>query len=388
MGYTDNQTQKNILINIILGFVFFTTIALIIWVSLLQNSLSKDNLTIKQQSMIVEESGIPMPSSITPYNSEESKLMYKIVFESNKETNLVSVLTNYLNRKLDIISITGTPIIDIYRNDLNRASLKSFSNYDNISDYGKDVEEYIMPGFIELKHKDKYIALSLKKFIPLSSMVYYNKDNIDCYVKKYSLIDNDSKIFYFIQIDIPKNKQNNTDSINYAALSSLLKLITSTYPGEYIFTGNYGNTGYTDVFQRYLNLVNYHVCPNIDVLPDKKIITSTSGLVISKNIFNKVNYGLEFKYNNEFKISAVMFNSLIGGLNDMTSAGVNYYIEVLKTKNNYQVVKTGNYINDSLDNMNFTKTVDLSVLNDDDKNFKIQAMKTMFSKIDTLQIVS
>lgn len=147
----------------------------------------------------------------------------------------------------------------------------------------------------------------------------------------------DNKKFYFIQMTqtfggYVRNKN------SYKAISELLQYIIAKFPGLYIIVGDFNVQGHEKIFEKYLGNDAYHIAPfwKIATCNDNEGIASPDGLVVSKELYPRVEYSVDpypgYSYQH-FIVSAKLFQT--------PTCPVGMYSKLSPTYNSYlqQIIK-------------------------------------------------
>lgn len=178
----------------------------------------------------------------------------------------------------------------------NISDLISFA--DNKYDLTNSMQQFAQ-GYAELKTKDSYLAVSLATAIPDGSptLLQVKENGGQAIVRPYVRLS-DKKPFYYIQItqDYPENAAAYKAAIAYTTLASLVAYISNKFKGNYIIVGNFNVQGHEKVFDYLLGSVNHHIVPfyKLATCNNDKALSSPDGLVVSKSLFNRLEYFVDF----------------------------------------------------------------------------------------------
>lgn len=283
----------------------------------------------------------------TTYFSEIKKDKDLLIHCSSKNQNLITMLDNLTSiyGHIDFLSLNNVSS-EILTN-LFTTNNKEF----NYVSYNKDKNDYIltstnqlMQGFIETRHLNNFNAVSLKIGYPLSVLDIIQYNTSYAYIRKYKRYV-DKKDFYYIQINI--DGKITTDSGKYTALATMLSYIIKTYNGDYMFVGNFSVQGHEFVFSNYFKEKDYLVCPFYQTLTgnNENGLTAHDGLVVSRNLYNAINYKVEFCPSDNidsYMIVAELIYSGFGTTKNSSSVLFKKYIDNVIAN----IQNRKNYIND------------------------------------------
>lgn len=281
------------------------------------------------------------------YFTEIKKERDVLIHCSSNNQDLLKMIDNLTNiyNHIDFLSLTNVSkeiLYNLLTTSNKEINYVSFNNDKN--DYTITSTNQIMQGFIETRHMTNFNAISLKIGYPLSILDIISNDTSMAYIRKYVRYT-DRKQFYFVQIIITDTLK--TDTEYYQDLSNLLSYITKNYSGDFMFIGNFNVQGHEFVFSNFFSDKNYLICPFYKTLTGNTTngLTAHDGLVVSKNLYNSINYKIEFCPGdnvNKYMVVVELLYSGFGTIKDSTSVLFKKYLEtVIKNLNNRK-----NYIGD------------------------------------------
>lgn len=282
------------------------------------------------------------------YFSEIKKDKDVLIHCSSTNQNILTMSNNLTNiyNHIDFISLTDIskePLYELLTNSNKSINYASYNNTKN--DYIINSNSQIMQGFIETRHLTNYHGVSLKIGYPTSTLEILKNDESYSYIRQYTRYI-DKKSFYFVQIKINKNLNNDNDK--YKSLSNMLSYIKKNYSGDFMFVGNFNVQGHEFVFENYFSDKKYLICPFYQTLTgnDSIGLTAYDGIVVSKNLYNSINYKIEFCPGDNidrYMIIVELIYSGFGTIKNNTSILFKKYIEtIIKNLGNNRK----NYIND------------------------------------------
>lgn len=167
------------------------------------------------------------------------------------------------------------------------SGLSTTSNVPNLSNYRSQYQQM----FYEISSGEDYIAVNkqLGRRIGRDIKIVGPNGNWG-YIAKYRRY-NDNLEFYMIQLTqtwsgYTSNKR------SYKAISEMLMFIKLYYPGEYIITGDFNVQGHEAIFEYHLGSENYHIPKFYEIATcnDNEGLASPDGIVVSKRLYNRVEY--------------------------------------------------------------------------------------------------
>jgi len=389
MDHESNWQKPSLLNIIIVSLSVFFIVVIIIMISILfSNPSCPNDVTVEVE---------------TDLEDLEEREGATLVHISSKDESLLKVLNNF--NMNEIISVTNLSISEIYNMYSYNPLPSTYWNNKNPNSLMFD-QTSLLQGYSELKHKGNYNGVSLMNSIPISDLKYIydatNDSKVDCYLRKYKR-NIDHIEYYFAQINIKKSNSLN-DITAASSFYSILTYLNDNYPGEYIFTGNFGVHGFKNIFSSHFDFENnYHVLPSLPTSNDAIGIYNTNGIMISKSLYKQVFYKVKLypgHNNDSFHTEVKMFNmrDQLPGTFNITSPKIFTFIHM--NKNNILLGKeTGRrlfeeplYDNGDLIQLSLSETSDIQNIeiftNLEHENYKIVGLDSIATKLDSLHIIN
>lgn len=280
----------------------------------------------------------------TTYFSEIKKDKDFLIHCSSKNQNLVKMLDNLTSIYghidfLSLVNISNEILVNLFTTNNKEINYVSYNKENN--DYILNSTNQLMQGFIETRHLNNFNAVSLKIGYPLSVLDIIKNGNSYAYIRKYKRYV-DKKDFYYIQINIDSKLTTDTDK--YTNLASILAYIKKTYTGDFMFVGNFSVQGHEFVFSNYFKEKDYLICSFYQTLTanDENGLTAYDGLVVSRNLYNAINYKIEFcpsdnidNYMIVVELSYAGFGTIKNSSSVLFKKYIDNVIENIKNRKNY-----------------------------------------------------
>lgn len=244
---------------------------------------------------------------------------------------------NYYNP--DIIYISNINLSD------QIVSFESKSNYDTnvpIKETWTNNKITINNSMIEFFTNNDYIGLNRKKYTLVGEIIqYYGEVHNWMFVLPIMrYIDNK----YFFLVTISQSLTSYTDANSYVGLIELILALQKNYANkEFIILGSFNVHGYEDVFNDMFtkNTINILKCKY--TTNDENGLASTSGIVISNNLYKGMEYAVDF-FNGftikDFVIKAKLYINKNIGIIDKTSDNFLKYIDNVIANGNPKIIKS------------------------------------------------
>lgn len=224
-------------------------------------------------------------------------------------------------------------------------SFESNSNYDTtvpIKETWTNNKITINNSMIEFFTNNDYIGLNRKKYTLVGEIIhYYGKFHNWMYILPIMrYIDNK----YFFLIAISQSFTYYTDPNSYAGIIELLLALKNNYANkEFIIIGSFNVQGYEDIFVDLFSKDTFNILKCKYTTNDDNGLASTSGIVISNNLYKGMEYAVDF-FNgftlNDYVIKGKLYINKNIGIIDKTSDNFLKYIDNVIANRNPKIIKS------------------------------------------------
>lgn len=265
---------------------------------------------------------------------------YDTIFQHNSSGLTIDGVYQTLNYyNPDIIYISNVNL----SNQL--VTFESKSNYDTsvpVKETWTNNKTTINNSMIEFFTNNDYIGLTRKKYTLTGEIIKYNGD-LDNWMYVLPItryIDNK----HFFLITMSQQLKKYTDADSYAGLIELILALKNNYANkEFIILGSFNVHGYEDVFEDMFAKDTINVLKCKYTINDDDGLASTSGIVISNNLYKGMEYAVDF-FNgftlNDYIIKGKLYINKNIGVIDKTSDNFLKYIDNVIANRNPKIIKS------------------------------------------------
>lgn len=243
---------------------------------------------------------------------------------------------NYYNP--DIVYISNVNLSD------QIVSFESNNNYDSnvpIKETWTNNKITINNSMIEFFTNNDYIGLNRKKYTLVGEIVQYlgTLHNWMYILPIMRYIDNK----HFLLIAMTQSFTIYTDPNSYYGIIELLLALKKNYANkEFIILGSFNVHGYEDIFKDMLPIDTINILKCKYTTNDDNGLASTSGIVLSKNLYQGMEYSVDF-FNgftlNDYVIKGKFYINKNIGVVDKTSDSFLKYIDNVIANRNPKIIK-------------------------------------------------